>query len=362
MTRLFFAINGEISYPTIDTNKPTTSSNMDKETFSPLLDKLLASLLTLTLVLGVPLNLLSFSHFYNNHRTSTSKLIYMIVSLTDTFSCLNTYPVVFILYSGRDSVLFKNYTFTQIWGITWEPLPYFSVFLVFVMTTVRAIILIKPLVTLSRKLIIGCIVGYYIFLVLRFSVGLILFGHYQYRTFSGYAWIQINSAWYGKVDISLAVILLATPILPILILSSISVYKIVKSIRTGTKNKRLAAIKRKSSITVVIFTTIYVIFNLPVFFTYVWFVLMTQFQVNILEYNWFLHNYLWIMTYVCCVALNALCNPVVFLCRMTEFRKYLSSKLERRISITSNNSVRDVNRRFAARSVTLENVHATTQL
>ncbi|KAL5264880.1 hypothetical protein ACHWQZ_G005833 [Mnemiopsis leidyi] len=243
---------------------------MTLDNFSPPLDKVLASLLTLTLLLGVPLNILSFRHFYNTHRTSTSKLIFMIVSLTDTFSCLNTYPVILVLFSGRRPVLYTNYTFTQFWGITWEPLPYFSVFLVVVMTTVRAIILIKPLYILSRRIILGIISGYYLFLLARFCTGLIFFGYYEYRTFSGYAWIQINNNWYGKVDICLAVILLAAPILPILLLSSISVYRIVRSIKRGTKNRRLAAIKRKSSVTVMIFAATYTIFNVPVFFTYLW--------------------------------------------------------------------------------------------
>ena len=253
-------------------------------------------------------------------------------------------------------MLYNNYTFTQFWGITWEPLPYFSVFLVVVMTTVRAIILIKPLVILSRRIILGVIGGYYLFLLTRFCTGLIFFGYYEYKTYSGYAWIQINNDRYSKVDISLAVILLAAPILPILVLSSISVYRIARSMKKGTKNRRLAAIKRKSSITVIIFAATYTIFNVPVFFTYVWFVLMTQFQCNILEYNWFLHNYLWIMTYVCCVAFNAISNPVVFLCRMGEFRTYLNSKLERQVAI------RGGNKTLPAASITLENVHVVTQL
>ena len=327
---------------------------MAEETFSPLLDKVLASLLTLTLAVGVPANLLSLLYFYNTHQSSTSKLIYLIVSLTDTISCINTYPVILVLFSGRSPVFYGDFTFTQIWGITWEPLPYFSVFLVFVMTVVRAIILLRPLVILSRKIILKWIVGYCIILLLRFSVGLVFFGHYEYKAFSAYAWIQIKNEWYRKVDLSLAVILLATPILPILALSSISVCKIIRSIRRGAKNKRLAAIKRKSSITVIIFTATYIIFNVPVFFTYLWFVLYNQFGYHILKSNWFLDNYLWVMTYVCCVAFNAICNPLVYLCRMSEFRNFLSSKLQRRTAVR--------NRIANARSITLENVQVVTQL
>lgn len=316
------------------------------ETYSPIFDKMLGVLLSIALLVGVPANILAIRFFYLYHRTSTSKLIYMIVAITDTFSCFNTFPVIISLFSERKPVLYSDFTFTQIWGITWEPLPYFSVFLVFIMTLIRALMLIKPLIVWNRRLILGIVISYYIFLIVRFSVGLIFFGHYQFMDFSGYAWIQVTVDAYGKVDIFLAVFLLAFPIIPIIALSAISIYKIIVSIKKGNKNKRLADIKRRSSVTVVIFALTYIVFNIPVFFTYLWFILAFHFDHKIIPDHWFQNYYLWIMTYICCVAWNAFCNPLIYCGRMSEFRQH----------IVSTDAGRRLSRARTARSLTLENL------
>lgn len=61
----------------------------------------------------------------------------------------------------------------QVWGLTWEPLPYFSVFLVLLISVLRTIGIVIPLYSISKTAVRAAITTYLVFLVAR-SVGLLL--------------------------------------------------------------------------------------------------------------------------------------------------------------------------------------------
>ena len=101
------------------------------------------------------------------------------------------------LAADRKSMMFSSQTFCCAWGIVWEFIPYFSVFLVFCLSTLRTFNLLKPFVIVRRRTVIGVMICYAVFLIGRQLLGVVLgFSDYEYEKDSGYCWNHINNTQY----------------------------------------------------------------------------------------------------------------------------------------------------------------------
>ena len=93
-------------------------------------DTLLAVILSLCTVVGLPGNLLSFFYFHSASRRDFSTFIYTIVSAIDTCTCVCHVPVMIALYSVRRPGIFGNMTFCVTWIVAFNFLQLMSMFLV----------------------------------------------------------------------------------------------------------------------------------------------------------------------------------------------------------------------------------------
>eukprot|EP00116_Pleurobrachia_bachei_P013629 sb/3473891/ len=83
-----------------------------------------------------------------------------------------------------------------------------------------------------------------------------------------------------------------------------------------------------ASVTVVIVTTIYIVYNIPSLINYIMFSIASLMGGN--EYfkiygNETLYWYAWVFTTIVTTCLNAATNPIVYFCRMEGFRRFVSS-------------------------------------
>ena len=277
----------------------------------------------------VPTSHLLFRYFLRR-RKSAATTVYRVITITDAISCLNAYPVIGTLLNNRDPGPFSQYYFCQFWGITWEPLPYFSVFLVLLISVLRTVGLVKPLVRISKKKVAIAMVVYAVFLMVRFLTGTVLFGAYEYDYTSSYSYIHIHNETYQWLDLYLAMVLLMLPILPIIISAAITSYFVLRSglklnAKTRSPQKSSTRSKRHATVTVLIFTLVYIACNIPVTITIVWFstLVFTDFTKDIfrsLNIALFTKYYIWPTTFVILVQLNAGINPIIYFLRMLEFR------------------------------------------
>ena len=125
------------------------------------------------------------------------------------------------------------------------------------------------------------------------------------RTF-GYVWNSVT---------------LAVPVLPMLVSAMLSVYGLNRGERGGDKGKRYA------STTIVLFTLLYVVLNIP---TLIYWIMMlahwsSGYTTNLLKFDQHYSNFVEILS----VALNSFLNPVLYLIRMRELRKYFSPQIEK---------------------------------
>ena len=81
--------------------------------------------------------------------------------------------------------------------IVWEFIPGYSVFLVFWLSFLRTFALLYPLVFIKKRVVIGVLIGYAIFMITRLLFGVVTgYSSYKYETFSGYCWNHISNKNY----------------------------------------------------------------------------------------------------------------------------------------------------------------------
>ena len=93
--------------------------------------------------------------------------------------------------------MFSSRAFCLFWGVTWEFIPYYTVFLVFCLSILRSIVLLKPLLVISKKWVVGVLITYAVFLMLRQLTGVFLgYSKYRFEEDSGYCWNHITNTAY----------------------------------------------------------------------------------------------------------------------------------------------------------------------
>lgn len=110
---------------------------------------------------------------------------------------------------------------------------------------------------------------------------------------------------------------LALPVLPICISCLLSILSIVRSIKLTQTNRSCSALKLDATITILLVTAVYLVFNLPVF---VFWIIYIKDGCTVPVNSRFLYWYSWGFTYVVLVACNAAINPIVMMCRIAKFR------------------------------------------
>ena len=274
--------------------------------------------------MAIKLKCFKFRYFQRRRRNAAMS-VYRIIALTDTMSCINVYPVISSFLTSRRPVLFQNFYFRQFWGLTWEPLPYYSVFLVLLISMLRTIGLLLPLRVISKRAVNISMATYAVFLFTRFLVGILFFGSYEYEYTSGYSYIHIRSKVYQFADLYMSMVLLMLPILPITG-SAIIILILIRCENSAARQQReVTRRKHYATVTVLIFTCVYMVCNIPVTISVLRLSLLT-FSAGETDILQPLHApvftifYKWCISFIILVQLNASVNPVIYFLRMRDFR------------------------------------------
>ncbi|KAL5265660.1 hypothetical protein ACHWQZ_G006397 [Mnemiopsis leidyi] len=336
-------------------------------------DLVIAVICFVSFVVGVPANVISLKYFLRkNYYNSTC--IYIAVVILDILTCVMVLPVGLSLAADRKSLLFSSQTFCCVWGITWEFIPYYSVFLVFCLSTLRTFNLLKPFVIVRRRTVIGVMIFYAVFLIGRQLLGVALgYSDYEYQQDSGYCWNHINDTRYQVSDVIFSSLQLAFPIIPITASCITSTSIMIFSARATRVSTVLTKMKREATTTIIIVTLVYIVFNLPVFLNYIRYIVAVYFTDKEFldgdDSSEFLQKYIWLLTYVITVTLNSLVNPFVYLFRMRRFRSETVRMLKNccrfrarvRFTVPTNKSNDDI-RNFQKRKLSLSQARLPGQV
>ena len=137
----------------------------------------------------------------------------------------------------------------------------------------------------------------------------------------------------GMLGFNLAMIIFillefAVPVLPILINCAIISFMLLKRPKNAQccfRDLDLIKMRHRAAVTTQIVTCVYFLFNVPLSIFIIFNMLIIFGAVDI-DYTGgviAIINYVTSYMYVVSVALNAACNPLVYLCRITVFRRYV---------------------------------------
>ena len=283
----------------------------------PSVDYFFGVVLFLCFFIGVPANTFSFWCFLAQRR-SVSSIVYTCISAIDCLTLLNSFPVAITYVALRDDAIFGNEVYCNIWGLMNRLLSSLTIFYVAVLSISRTFVLLMPFRRLKKGVVLATIVVHF---VLQCIVGSIPYwekgGKFVY--FGGYAnceHIEAPTDKFETLSNILNEIIYSIPIFPIILSCIISVFILLRDADQLQDEQRET--KRYASVTIVLFTCIYIIFNLGSR-------IINNFRLTSkameLDPTGYLLNFLF---YVCYV-MNAAVNPVLYIIRMHSLRTSIRS-------------------------------------
>ena len=226
-------------------------------------DKILGIIIVLCSLIGLPANIISFIHFTKRKTTNISLKLYSVISLTDSIICLLIIAFAKVLFEERDPGWFRNIHFCKFWAIAYEIVSQYSLFLVTMISVTRAITIVKPHYRINTKLVLVALVLYPVEYLLERVIGT----HDGVRDTYGYSiddpvcWVTSQLHYGHIVHQILIAVKVGLASIATVVAFAVSTRKLGRSKNIGSMEKI-----HRASITITIFTLIFLVCNLPYFF------------------------------------------------------------------------------------------------
>jgi hypothetical protein len=307
------------------------------------LDHLLAVILIFLTVFGVIGNVLSLIFFTTEHVRNRNSLyfkrVYQTINLVDLLICGSLFPVIdafiedpgFPKFYSNQPHFFKNQLFCTGWGMLWEVLPSFSVYLVGVLSISRLILLTWRHAKMISSLVCVFMAAYFIFTVVIKLALLLTYDSMDYEPMMRYCLlVSHDDEQFAQHEITTLGILigqLTLPIIPVSICFVITMMLLLQERHKKMTSRRHNA-QHHAAITVTMVTFLYIICNIPVLINFSYYIHALIISEGRIEFakiysNSFLFYYTWPLVYILSVAINAAVNPCVYYWRMKRYRTFI---------------------------------------
>ena len=310
------------------TPSATTDIQDFKETLNPNLDILFGTICCICFISGTFGNFAAF-FFFKYSKNNVPHSIYKIITATDFYISLCILPIGICYLTQRSpGVLFGTTVTCYIWGYTWSIVGRLSVFLVVVLNTTRTCLVLKPFHTIKIKVVVGFIIGYFLIMLVQmlliqwFTRAKVIYK----KSFAECVFFTSKKQQYKGLYFIGYTMPYIVPMFVIILSCGLTIYAIaVKPKRNDSHTQVQAASSARVTMTILIFTLVYSLFNIPLVFDRIILALRDLFDIK-----WFenLHNfenvdYYLNFTYSVSVAINSALNPWLYLWRMANFRRFL---------------------------------------
>ena len=305
-------------------------------------DHVLAWIFILGTVAGVLGNSCAVCFFWPRRKKTIHDMLYLTITAVDLITVSSSFPLIASLLNDRHPLLFENQFFCGVWTSLVILTTEMSIFLAMVICVTRTMIMKYPKRPINRSLVIGAIIAY-------FTVSVVLDVLYI-----GQRWILpsfkpiISACWVIPIDkLSipfylgnfLQVCKFFVPSLLTLICFVVGIRILMQKPVLGRKNGEGF---RRVSVTISIFTGVFLFFNIPNFLFVVWgalriFGLRSELELFDVDDKrmYFIHLMLQILP----MFLNAVVNPLLYALRMKEYHDW------------NQDSFKSLARRFSSRKV-----------
>ena len=276
-------------------------------------------------MIGFPGNCLALKFFVQSGKRNLPTLLYMTASSIDIISSVIHLPLIFNLLNNRDPGLLGEEKFCYVWYFLMLNLQLISMFVVMLLSLIRAIAIVYPFYKVKKKTVLISIPAALIYFFAWNTAPVVIGNSYYSRAF-GYCHIYVS--WHPQFNIAYMLnYTICTALPPLVVLSSmiVATFKLkTKSMASESRHKNLQA-----SITIIYFAVIFLVCN---FLTFLNNSLFTYSKISSHDYlyfygNTFLFFYSWLISEIFCTVLNAALNTILYMCRMKEMRVWVWSLL-----------------------------------
>ena len=281
---------------------------------------------------GISGNIVSLRYFLSEPRT-LSILLYRVIAMNDILISIFALPVMFAI-ATRSPMMFSSEFICTVWGILSKGFVYISVFLVCVMSISRTYSLVFPFRRINNKKVMIGVVCYLTFVIL-YRCSLLPSFTFVFTREDCYCWgsKRYNEIWgidYAILQLLTEVIeitMLIVPVLPISISCLISSFLLNRDIKLGNAENQSSKAKQKATKTIIIFTLLYIVCNVPVLVMYIYYLLCFNTYPEPYFTSSFMYLYSWNVFVVLSVCINSACNPIIYMTRNKMFKSHVRKKI-----------------------------------
>ena len=287
-------------------------------------------------------NMVAFSYFLQQ-RKDNSTVIYILITAVDVVVSISQLPVGISYLQDRKPGVFGNDLFCNVWHFMWQIMSRQSVALVAILSITRTLSILFPLnIRISKRSLLLLLGATF---VLQTLTGTIMYwfggsGVYQPGNVDC-SLLNIEKRYY-YYHVVPTMVWYWLPVLPVITSCFVSLYVLQASKRvqsqSGTRLEKGGSLNRakdSATMTIVLLTSLYVIFNMPMCVLNIFWTIqdMSHDAEGNLIYNCFGFDhptyYVNNFVYCLCVPLNSLANPILYLCRIKRLREALIVKTMR---------------------------------
>ena len=331
--------SGYIEYVVLNFNIPQKMANDTVPNYlqppSIQADNFLLFVYIINIIVGIPGNIFALC-FFQTQVSDLPTLLYLVTAVNDITLILTTLPNIVSLSHQRKPMWFGNRNFCHVTGMLGTILPAFSVAIVGTLCVSRTVQLFLMTRKVNKKFILFLLFFYFTYLVTSEVVPVLASDFvFFYTSTEIYCWDSTNSSKGKNIDIGMDMIMFAIPVVPILLCCVVSTVKIWMTRKLACASNDINALKSRATTTILIFTLVYIIFNIPIFLVQVLRVaLIFQNEPYPGKYfsNYFMYQYGWHVAKTLLPACNAAINPVIYFARIARYRVWLIRKIGRDVS------------------------------
>ena len=300
------------------------------------LDLFLGLILLLCALVGIPGNILGAFFFSSKTRKDLVTSLYIVICAIDSVTALAHLPVAIALFRGRKPGVFNEYLFCALWEVVYTVLQKMSIFLVLLLSISRTVAIVKPFYKIVTGTVMGCVVGYQLLLLLIPLLQYLIIplrGEYKYSWDGAYCYYNFQMKFEHAVNL----VMVGLPPIITFITLLVSITKLHYSAKVSAaghltvktpgspRTKMRETGRHRASITIAMFTGLFLMCNLPLFINLMHNMTTRFFGVKypgVYFSTRFMFWYSWHIAKMESVVVNAALNPVLYYRRMKRFRAW----------------------------------------
>jgi hypothetical protein len=295
---------------------------------APIWDNLIGCILVFCFIFGVPGNLVALKNFYSRKKDPPT-LLYISISCVDSWTCLAHLPTTISLFGGRAPILFNSLAACTGWTVVFRFLQKVSIYLVMLLSVYRTLVIVSPFRKVAGSYLLASLGMYTVFLIVvdTFSAKWDSFKFVSIGPFCVDYPLATASTTYGTLVTTFKTLTTIELGLPAVITFFSFIICAIKLSHTSA-NAFQAVRNKQASVTVAIFTALFLVCNLP-FFS----LMVLNTTARVMGYTWpkpffssvFMSYYSWLISKIVLTVVNAAANPVLYYCRMSNFQIWAKS-------------------------------------